>query len=100
MPSNAARYLDTGVSFGEIDALTGGRIGTNDVPCPLYGPRAMTAAEPVSASPSLLDVFRARCEARALLVREYEMELHDAVDGLQLAAEAYELVHALGQDAV
>lgn len=58
------------------------------------------AAKPVLAPPSLLDVFQLRCEARALLVRELEMELCDAVDGLQLAAEEYSLIEAIGQDAV
>jgi hypothetical protein len=49
---------------------------------------------------SALDVFRARCEARAILVREGEMGFLDAVDGLQNAAVAYGLVDAIGQDAV
>jgi hypothetical protein len=44
-------------------------------------------------------VFRLRCEARAILVAEGEMDLHDAVDGLQEAAVAYSLVET-DQDAV
>jgi hypothetical protein len=40
--------------------------------------------------PALVDpivAFRARCEARALLYRAGELRLHEAVDGLQNAAE-------------
>lgn len=46
----------------------------------------------------LVDVFRARCEARALLVSHALMHLHDAVDGLQAAAVAQGLVTGYGQD--
>ena len=48
----------------------------------------------------LLDVFCARCEARALLVSHGQMQLHDAVDGLQAAAVAQGLIAAVGQDAI
>lgn len=46
------------------------------------------------------DVFRARCEARALLCAAGELDLLDAVDALQAAAVANGLVVAVGQDAV
>ena len=52
------------------------------------------------ASPDTLEAFRARCEARALLVAAGEYGLHDAVDGLQDAAVNAGLVKALGQDRV
>jgi hypothetical protein len=48
----------------------------------------------------LQDVFRERCEARAILVHACLMELHEAVDGMQQAAAEYGLVAALGQDEV
>jgi hypothetical protein len=46
------------------------------------------------------DVFRARCEARALLYAAGDLDLHEAVDDLQAAAVASGLVAAIGQDAV
>jgi hypothetical protein len=61
------------------------------------------AARKLSASPSpafLAEVFQARCEARAILVRALYFDLPDAVDGLQAAAVAYGLVDELGQDKV
>jgi hypothetical protein len=45
-------------------------------------------------------IFRARCEARALLFAAGEISLHDAVDGLQYDAEATGLVDELGRDEV
>jgi hypothetical protein len=45
-------------------------------------------------------VFTARCEARALLVTTGDLDLLDAVDGLQAAAVASGLVREIGQDAV
>jgi hypothetical protein len=50
--------------------------------------------------PDPVDVFRERCEARALLVECCELSLHDAVDGLQADAERDGLVDMIGQDAV
>jgi hypothetical protein len=45
-------------------------------------------------------VFVARAEARAMLVAAGEMEMHEAVDGLYLAAIMYGLDEDLGEDAV
>jgi hypothetical protein len=45
-------------------------------------------------------VFKARCQARALLFAEGELDLHEAVDVLQADAEATGLVGLIGQDAV
>jgi hypothetical protein len=56
-------------------------------------------AEP-AARPSAVDVFTARAEARALLVKTLEINLHEAVDGLQAAAVASGLVAEVGQDQV
>ena len=56
--------------------------------------------QPQSAKADPLAVFVARCEARASLVANNMMDLQDAVDGLQLAAERTGLVDELGQDAV
>jgi hypothetical protein len=53
-----------------------------------------------AARPSALEVFTLRCWARARLFAEGELELHQAVDELQAAAERDGLVDQLGQDAV
>jgi hypothetical protein len=58
------------------------------------------AQQAVDAAPTLIDVFRLRCEARAILVAEGEMDFHEAVDGLQEGAVEQGLVADLGQDAV
>jgi hypothetical protein len=47
-----------------------------------------------------VETFRARCEARALLFKVGELDLHDCVDVLQADAEARGLVRALGQDTI
>jgi hypothetical protein len=47
-----------------------------------------------------LIVFELRCWARAYLWAAGMMSLHEAVDGLQLAAMESGLVAELGQDAV
>ena len=47
-----------------------------------------------------IEVFTARCQARAFLFNAGELELHEAVDVLQDAAERTGLVARLGQDAV
>ena len=50
--------------------------------------------------PSLVAVFQNRAEARSILVDAELMDFHEAVDGLQEAAEAYGLVATIGQDQV
>jgi hypothetical protein len=47
-----------------------------------------------------VEIFRARCEARAVLFASGEITLHDAVDGLQADAVASGLVARIGQDEV
>ena len=47
-----------------------------------------------------LKVFAERCEAKAYLVAEGQIELHDAVNELQSAAESYGLIDRVGQDAI
>jgi Protein of unknown function (DUF3987) len=47
-----------------------------------------------------LKVFAQRCEAKAFLVAEGHIELRDAMDELQSAAEGYALPARIGQDAV
>jgi hypothetical protein len=47
-----------------------------------------------------LAVFEARAEARAILWAACELDLHEAVDALQAAAETSGLVEGIGQDAV
>jgi hypothetical protein len=56
-----------------------------------------------AAKPRLVDpvaAFRLRCEARAYLVSIGDIDLHEAVDVLQLAAERDGLVDLIGQDQV
>ena len=55
---------------------------------------------PRAASVDLIAIFQGRCWARARLYAEGELELHDAVDQLQTAAERGGLIAALGQDRV
>jgi hypothetical protein len=55
---------------------------------------------PAEASASALAVLIARAEARALLWQAGELDLHEAVDELQAAAEASGLVDELGQNEV
>jgi hypothetical protein len=50
--------------------------------------------------PDPLDVFRERCEARAYLVSIGDLELCDAVDGLQADAEFDGLIDQFGQEAI
>jgi hypothetical protein len=47
-----------------------------------------------------IEVFTARCEARAILFEAGEFDLQSAVDVLQTAAESTGLVTLLGQDRV
>lgn len=54
----------------------------------------------LAARPSVLEVFIARAEARALLWQAGEFDLHEAVDKLQADAERTGLVDAIGQDEV
>lgn len=64
--------------------------------------RAMTAVAYVATEtrPDPVDIFRARCEARAILVEAGELAFLDAVDGLQQAAVRDGLVDKLGQNAI
>jgi hypothetical protein len=64
--------------------------------------RAVTAAAARAKAPrpSPLEVFIARAETRAVLWACGEIDLHEAVDELQAAAERDGLVTVLGQDAV
>lgn len=58
------------------------------------------AATLVGSDDRLLSTFLERCEARAILVMNYQMGLQEAVDGLWDAAVAYGLIDRLGTDAV
>lgn len=59
---------------------------------------ATAANKPAQATE--LAIFRARCEARAILYAALEFDLHEAVDVLQSHALASGLVDEIGQDAV
>jgi hypothetical protein len=58
------------------------------------------ARKPTEKLIPAIDIFRERCEARAILVEACLFDLQDAVDGLQADAERTGLVDELGQDAV
>jgi hypothetical protein len=60
--------------------------------------KPLVAEEEVRADP--VEVFRLRCQSRAKLWHDGEIDLHSAVDELQHAAEASRLIDAIGQDAV
>jgi hypothetical protein len=60
--------------------------------------RPLTQTAPQHAP--LLDVFKARASARAVLVASWDVDFHEAVDKLWAAAVAYGLVTELGVDAV
>lgn len=61
----------------------------------------MSAALKLDANPvPAVDIFRERCEARAILVEACLYDLQDAVDGLQADAERTGLIADIGQDAV
>jgi len=53
-----------------------------------------------NAKPTALDIFWARCHARAHLYSVGYIDLHDAVDVLQEHAERHGLIAKIGQDAV
>jgi hypothetical protein len=57
----------------------------------------MTVRRAVKAT--ALNIFWARCEARAHLYAVDELDLHAAVDGLQEYADQHGVVAELGQDA-
>jgi hypothetical protein len=58
------------------------------------------AAEPKVATVDIVEVFRARAAARALLWHAGDLELVEAVDALQSHAEASGLIDLLGQDQI
>jgi hypothetical protein len=62
----------------------------------------MTAAlaQPAKRLADPVEVFIARCDARAMLYAACELELHEAVDVLQAAAVATGVVDSIGQDEV
>jgi hypothetical protein len=62
--------------------------------------RARERNIPKENIPPAIDVFRERCQARAILVEACALERHAAVDELQEAAVASGLVDEIGQDAV
>jgi hypothetical protein len=60
----------------------------------------LSLAERRSPFADPVEVFRARCEARAMLYAAGEYDLHDAVDVLQESAVKLGLVESIGQYAV
>jgi hypothetical protein len=51
-------------------------------------------------APDLLDIFRERCEAKALLVEYGDLAFLDAVDALQADAEFDGLIDQFGADVI
>jgi hypothetical protein len=62
--------------------------------------QAAPSAIPRQTRAADVDVFRLRCAAAGAQVAAGLMDFHQAVDGLQTAAEAYGLVSKIGQDAI
>ena len=56
--------------------------------------------KPDAAIKAIEDNFQDRCKARAMLVAACEMNMQEAVDGLQEDAAASGLLEAIGQDDV
>jgi len=56
--------------------------------------------KPIASLVPAVDVFRERCQARAILVEACLFDLQDAVDGLQETAVSSGLIDDIGQDAV
>jgi hypothetical protein len=71
---------------------------TKDFPTGAWQQIGAVAADVVL--PKLAEIFRERCEARAILVEACALDLHEAVDGLQQGAVDSGLVADIGQDAV
>jgi hypothetical protein len=64
-------------------------------------PQRVTNEAPQRAAPaSAIEIFRERCEARAVLVANGVMPLIEAVDGLQKSAAAQGLLKQYGQDEI
>ncbi len=61
---------------------------------------AVNSLDQVRASVSPLEIFELRCEARSYLCSASEMDLVEAVDGLQDAAVSSGLVVEIGQNRV
>jgi hypothetical protein len=59
-----------------------------------------SASEKDRKKPCVIEIFKARCEARGVLYAAGEIDLHAAVDVLQEHAIKNGVVAALGQDAV
>jgi hypothetical protein len=53
-----------------------------------------------ASTPTAIEAFRERCEARAILIEACLLDFHEAIDGMQAAAVKSGLVGELGQDAV
>jgi hypothetical protein len=64
------------------------------------GGRVMAMRRSAKAAPTALDMFWARCEARARLYAVGELDLHDVVDVLQEHAVRHGLVAEIGADPV
>src|SRR4029077_18838468 len=82
----SGRKVDDFVAFADIEGSTGDFL--NEI-----------SRRHLEAAPNV-EVFRLRCEARAFLVQEGEMDLHEAVDGLQASAAHLGLIEQIGQDTV
>jgi hypothetical protein len=62
--------------------------------------QAAPSANPRQTQATDIDVFSLRCAAAAAQVAAGLTDFHQAVDGLQTAAEACGLVSKIGQDAI
>jgi hypothetical protein len=62
--------------------------------------KAMPEIPAMNSANSPIEIFRERCWAKAMLVREGQADLQDAVDQLQEVAVSQGLLKEYGQDEV
>ena len=83
-------------SSAAVGASTAARVVQTS--CSVVPPTSSPAQ--ARGAPEPLEVFRARCDARAHLFVSGVIDLHEAVDELQASAERSGLVDLIGQDQV
>jgi hypothetical protein len=87
--------MNTSAALGQAKAARSDQFGDTATTKSTISPGVLNAQ-----APDPIEVFRERCDARALLFVHGEMSLHDVVDELQAAAERTGLIDRIGQDQV
>jgi hypothetical protein len=88
--------MRTSAALGQAKAARSDQIGDTVI----TSTATISPGIPNAQAPDPLEVFRERCEARALLFANGQMSLHEAVDELQNAAVGRGLIDLVGQDQV